>query len=208
MDSDRSGTGGPTLRHRSIRSNVGSMTPLGVTRSGTFYYHSSTGGLRNLYVTDLDSAQVTKTPAPGTERLVNVNVGPTWSRDGEHLAYYSFRDWSDSNTTRLTAASIRLLVIRSRKTGEERTVPLPPRVAFSVSRVLLLGRAEVVSRQSFSVDRVGGCPGAGLRILSAGDRYRKHGAAGACAWEGAPVRSVSRRPNHLLHNHGSTIDKR
>ena len=73
----------------------------------------------------------------GTERLVNVNVGPTWSRDGEHLAYYSFRNWFDSNATRLTAASIRLLVIRSRKTGEERTVPLPPRVAFSVWRCIL-----------------------------------------------------------------------
>jgi hypothetical protein len=40
---------------------------------------------------------------------------------------------------RLTTASIRLLVIRSRKTGEERTVPLPPRVAFSVSRCCFWG---------------------------------------------------------------------
>ena len=92
--------GRPNAPASLVRSNVGSMTPLAVTRSGTFYYHSSTGGLRNLYVTDLDSAQVTKTPAAGTERLVNVNVGPTWSRDGEHLAYYSFRDSFDSNTRR------------------------------------------------------------------------------------------------------------
>jgi Tol biopolymer transport system component len=116
-----------------VRSNVGSMTPLALTRSGTFYYRSSIGGLRNLYVTDLDRSQVTKMPVAVTERLVNVNVGPTWSRDGEQLAYYSFRDWSDNNFTGVTAASIRLLVIRSRKTGEERTVTLPPRVAFSVS---------------------------------------------------------------------------
>jgi Tol biopolymer transport system component len=116
------------------RSNVGSMTPLGVTRSGTFYYQSSTGGLRNLYVTDLESAQVAKTPVPVTERLVNMNVGPTWSRDGEHLAYYSFRDWFVRNTPGSNTAAIRLLVIRSRKTGEERTVPLPPRVAFSLGR--------------------------------------------------------------------------
>jgi Tol biopolymer transport system component len=115
--------GRPSAPASLIRSNVGSMTPLAVTRSGTFYYHSSTGGLRNLYVTDLDDTQVTKTPAPVTERLVNVNVGPTWSRDGEYLAYYSFR----------LDPSIKLLVIRSRKTGEERTVPLPPRVAFSIT---------------------------------------------------------------------------
>jgi Tol biopolymer transport system component len=125
--------GRPTASASLVRSNVGSMTPLAVTRSGTFYYRSSTGGLRNLYVTDLDSAQVTKTPVAATERLINANVGPTWSRDGEHLAYYSFRDWSDNNFPGVTAASIRLLVIRSRKTSEERTVPLPPRVAFSVS---------------------------------------------------------------------------
>jgi len=125
--------GRPSAPASLVRGNVGSMTPLAVTRSGTFYYHSRTGGLRNLYVTDLDSAQVTKTPVAGTERLVNVNVGPTWSRDGEHLAYYSFRDWSDNNFSGATAASIRLLVIRSGKTGEERTVPLPPRVAFSIS---------------------------------------------------------------------------
>jgi Tol biopolymer transport system component len=132
--------GRPNAQPSLIRSDVGSMTPLGVTRSGSFYYQSITGGLRNLYVTDLDNAQVTKMPVPATERLVNVNVGPAWSRDGEHLAYYSFRDTFDgSNGMRLTAASIRLLVIRSRKTGEERTVPLPPRVAFSVSRCCFWG---------------------------------------------------------------------
>jgi Tol biopolymer transport system component len=124
-----------------VRSNVGAITPLAVTRSGTFYYRSNTGGLRNLFVTDLDSAQVTKTPVAGTERLVNLNVGPTWSRDGEHLAYYSFRDLfdiDDSAATRSTTTTIKLLVIRSRKTGEERTVPLPPRVVYSVPRCCLL----------------------------------------------------------------------
>jgi len=136
--------GRPTGPASLVRTNVGSMRPAAVTRSGTFYYHSNTGGLRNLYVTDLDPAQATKTPVAGTERLVNVNVGPTWSRDGEYLAYYSFRDSFDnviidSNATSLTARSIRLLVIRSRKTGEERTVPLPPRVAFSVGRCCFLG---------------------------------------------------------------------
>jgi Tol biopolymer transport system component len=123
--------GRPNAPASLIKPDAGSIKPLRMTRSGTFYYYSSTGGVRNLFVTDLDNMHVTKTPAPGTERLVNVNVGPTWSGDGEYLAYYSFRD-SFYNATRFPAASIRLLVIRSRKTGEERTVPLPPRVAFSV----------------------------------------------------------------------------
>lgn len=58
--------GRPSAPASLVRSNVGSMTPLAITRSGTFYYHSSTGGLRNLYITDLDRAQVTKTPVAGT----------------------------------------------------------------------------------------------------------------------------------------------
>jgi len=124
--------GRPNAPASLTRSDVGSITPLGVTRSGTFYYRSRTGGLRNLYVTNLDSTDVTKTPEAGTERLINVNVGPTWSRDGEYLAYYSFRDSFDSSAPGITTSSIRLLVVRSRRTREERTVPLPPRVAFSV----------------------------------------------------------------------------
>jgi len=124
-----------------VRNNVGAITPLALTRSGTFYYRSNTGGLRNLFVTNLDNAQVTKTPVAATDRLVNLNVGPTWSRDGEQLAYYSFRDLfdiDDSAATRSTTTTIKLLVIRSRKTGEERTVPLPPRVVYSVPRCCLL----------------------------------------------------------------------
>jgi len=127
--SDRTGTnalwmvpiedGRPNGPAALIKSDVGSMTPLGLTKSGALYYHSVTDApFRNLYVTDLDAMRVTKPPAAATERLINANIGPTWSRDGEYLAYYSFRN-----------TSLRLLVIRSAKTGEERTVPLPTRVA-------------------------------------------------------------------------------
>jgi Tol biopolymer transport system component len=154
--------GRPSAPATLVRSNVGSMTPLAVTRSGTFYYRSSTGGLRNLHVTNLDSAQVTKTPVAGTERLVNVNVGPTWSRDGEQLAYYSFRDWSENTFPGMTAASIRLLVIRSRKTGEERTVPLPPRVAFSVSGCCFWGGPKWFTDNRSVLIESGDAQGAGF----------------------------------------------
>ncbi len=61
-------------------------------------------------------------PAEPTAAFEDANFAPTWSCDGEYLAYYSFRDLS-------IATSIRVLVIRSAKTGEERTVPLQARVA-------------------------------------------------------------------------------
>jgi Tol biopolymer transport system component len=95
------------------------VTNVGViTRSGTLYYFSRSGGSpTNLYTAQLDALRVTRPPVPATQRLINRNFGSTWSRDGEYLAYYSFR-----------GDSIKLLVIRSTKTGEERTVPLPVRV--------------------------------------------------------------------------------
>lgn len=102
-----------------IKANVGSIRLQGMTKSGTLYYFSDTGGRpENLYVTDLDTMHATKPPVPATERFIDMNLGSTWSRDGEYLAYYSFRD-----------PSVRLLVTRSSKTGAERTVPLPTRVA-------------------------------------------------------------------------------
>ena len=101
-----------------IKANVGSIRLQGMTKSGTLYYFSDTGGRpENLYVTDLDTMHATKPPVPATERFIDMNLGSTWSRDGEYLAYYSFRD-----------PSVRLLVTRSSKTGAERTVPLPTRV--------------------------------------------------------------------------------
>ena len=44
-----------------------------------------------------------------TERVINRNIGPTWSRNGEYLAYYSFR-----NVTADTSS--RVLVVRTEKT--------------------------------------------------------------------------------------------
>jgi Tol biopolymer transport system component len=89
-----------------------------MTKSGSLYYFSNTGGSpRNLYAAELDGLQVTKPPVPATGRLINQNMGSTWSRDGKYLAYYSFR-----------GDSIKLLVKRSAETGEERTVALPTRV--------------------------------------------------------------------------------
>jgi Tol biopolymer transport system component len=110
--------GRPNGPAASIKTDVGSISLLGMTKSGALYYFSRTAALRNLYVTDLDAMHATKPPVPATERFINRNVCPTWSRDGEYLAYYSFRD-----------TSISVLVIRSAKTGDERTVPLPTRVA-------------------------------------------------------------------------------
>ncbi len=100
------------------KADVGPVRPLGVARNGTLFYFLRTGGHpRNLFAADLDGMRLASPPLPLTERLINANTGPSWSRDGEWLAYYSLRDPSTGT-----------LVVRSAKTGEERTISLPPRV--------------------------------------------------------------------------------
>ena len=100
----------------SAKTDIGSIGLLGMTKSGTLYYFVSGRARRNLYVAELDAMHATKTPVLATEQFINSNIGPAWSRDGQSLAYYSFRNPA-------------VLVIRSAKTGDERTVPLPARVA-------------------------------------------------------------------------------
>ncbi len=101
-----------------LKANVGSMSPLGITRRGILYY-TLTNDRRNIYVAELDAAlRVTQPPALVSERFLNSNNRGAWSRDGRYLAYYSFRgaesDWARSAT----------LVIRTMATGEERDIDL------------------------------------------------------------------------------------
>src|SRR5204862_57593 len=77
---------------------------------------------QNLYTTELNSMRAVKPPVAASERLINSNVGSAWSRDGEYLAYYSFRPDSASDPSGM-------LVIRSAKSGVERAIPLPTRVS-------------------------------------------------------------------------------
>ncbi|MBI2186910.1 MAG: PD40 domain-containing protein [Acidobacteria bacterium] len=124
--SDRTGTnslwtipidnGRPKGVAASIKTDVGSIGLLGITRNGTLYYAVLGRARRNVYVVELDALHATKPPVLATEQFINANIGPAWSRDGQFLAYYSFRNPA-------------VLVIRSVKTGEERTIPLPVRVA-------------------------------------------------------------------------------
>jgi serine/threonine-protein kinase len=122
-----------------LRADVGPITPLGFSRDGTFYYLLSGTTRRDVYVTELDELRASKPPARLTERFVNSNIGPTWSSDGEYLAFYSFRNAPT-------------LVVRSTRTGDERDVALPAGVIapfssgpkwFSDNRSVLILRRDL-----------------------------------------------------------------
>ena len=88
---------------------------IGFTRNGDLY-HSFTPITRDLYIAELDPQTATMTGAPKRITDRNLNVAPAWSPDGESLAYYSQIGPDES------APGALKIVVRSMKSGEERTV--------------------------------------------------------------------------------------
>jgi len=117
--SDRSGTRGlwavtvaggkPQGTPQLLKSDLGRITPLGMTAAGSYYYAVRTR-MTDVDMADLDpeTGKVTGQPARATERYVGANVAPAWSPDGQFLA------WLRYGRPSLT------ITILSAGTGEER----------------------------------------------------------------------------------------
>jgi Tol biopolymer transport system component len=131
--SDRSGTmsawllrvvdGKPQGSPELVKSDIGQVISIGLTRTGSFYYGLVTG-TSDIYTADFDPAtgKVVTQPENGTQRFVGSNSSPAWSPDGQYLAYISHnRNW-------LANQRPEVITIRSLKTGEERE--LPPKLSF------------------------------------------------------------------------------
>jgi Tol biopolymer transport system component len=104
---DGAAGGPPVLVKQQVRQLIG------VTDAGDCYYTVGYA-IFTLYVTGFDSqsGKITTRPAPITDR--NLNIGGTWSPDGEHLAYLS--------QVPISGGFEMKLVVRSTKTGEERSM--------------------------------------------------------------------------------------
>lgn len=100
-----------------VRPDIGRVRLQGVTRNGALYYLSGGVTRSNVWIADMDDAgRASGAPRIISDRFINANSGPAWSPDGHALAYLSARQGGTA------------LVIRSRRTGEERDLTLPREV--------------------------------------------------------------------------------
>jgi Tol biopolymer transport system component len=113
-----------------VKADAGQILPKAITNAGALYYEIGEGGARNVYVAELDAnLNATKAPALLTERFLNSNFHPSWSPDGELIAYYSWREGYYQRPLAPLAPEVgTVLVIRSVKTGQERDIHLPLQV--------------------------------------------------------------------------------
>lgn len=94
-----------------IRSDLGRMNPLGITRNGSLYYALSGAQRHDIYVAQLDNSVATKSELVGSQ-IFDGRTGPAWTPDGELLTY-----WAATPQPAIT--------VRSLKSGQERTITLP-----------------------------------------------------------------------------------
>jgi Tol biopolymer transport system component len=95
-----------------VRSDVGPITPVTMTRAGVLYYSVPGRNHRNIYRVGLgEDGKAYEMPQIATDRFVNANWGASLSNDGKYLAYYSNRSGT-------------VLVIRDLSDARERVYPL------------------------------------------------------------------------------------
>src|SRR5262249_36822662 len=101
-----------------VKSDIGAIASIGLTRDGALYYKLQPGSA-NIFVAgfDLASGQLSSTPIQPIRQFKGFNGSPEWSRDGKLLGYTSYRDVpAPINVTRP------VLAILSMESGQTREV--------------------------------------------------------------------------------------
>ncbi len=115
--------GRPAGEAELIRSDIGDVRPLRMTRAGTFYYVVSGNSRMDVYRAQLgEDGKVSRAPKVVADHYVNSNFGAALSPNGEELAYYSNRPGT-------------VLVVRNLESGQERVFPLD----FEINRYYFMG---------------------------------------------------------------------
>ena len=82
-----------------LKAGVGSMRPMGITKSGTLFY-ADRSATNEVFVAswDWETGKVLAAPKPAGQGLLGVNRDPAWSPDGKYLAYISQKGERRSET--------------------------------------------------------------------------------------------------------------
>jgi Tol biopolymer transport system component len=107
--------GKPSGKPQLVKKEVGDIRTLGFTDKGSLFYATETSWW-DIYIASVDMETGELTSKPELLPSRGINTVPTWSPDGESLAYESRRTATGSFRVRP------VLVIRSMKTGEEREI--------------------------------------------------------------------------------------
>ena len=136
--SDRTGTvdamiipvhnGKATDSPKTVKSNIGSIVPMGFTHDGKFYY-GDWPGQSNVFsaVIDIENGKTIKKPTLLINRFEGRNDDPSYSNNGKYLAYISERGIINRGE------SENVLCIKNMETGVEDVVFPPYDIATSIS---------------------------------------------------------------------------
>ena len=111
-----------------VRSNIGSIVPMGFTKKGTFYY-GQWPGTHDVFTTEIDfeKGKVLTQPTLAIKRFEGKNGTPSYSNDGKYLAYISRRGVIEKGKPGI------VLCIRELETGKEGEIIPPNEIAGSIS---------------------------------------------------------------------------
>jgi Tol biopolymer transport system component len=167
-----------------LKADVGALEPTGITRNGDFYYYIHMNR-RNIWTAELGvDGKAAKPAEPAIDHFVNSNGLPSWSPDGQYLAYYSFRGQG-------IGSGPTVLVVRTLKTGEEREI-----TSRLVIERLYDGAAPKWFPGGGSVLVVmGRSANSGMGLLSSRPHEWQYRAPALSLWQ--PAGPFARRKNHL-----------
>lgn len=107
--------GGPVL----IKSNMGQIMPVGLSQDGSFYYYVN-NNRQDIYVSDFDArnGKLLSSPEIISQRFSGANSNPSWSPDGNLLAYRTGRE-----TSRFADSQSKLLALYNIESGHLKEYP-------------------------------------------------------------------------------------
>jgi len=133
-----------------IKKDMGSISPKGFDKKGSFYYAQETK-VSDVYIAEIDSEtrEILSKPKKASEHFVGSAMYPDWSPDGKYLAYISYFEYEQDA---LNPKSV--IFIRSIDKGKEREIYVELRNIWGTcwshdGRFILTVGSEKESREGF-----------------------------------------------------------